>query len=284
MGWMDTDGSTAPSFVEACLKDDVEIIRRIALYAVTERFAQLRGIFEPIIDTKLFNSGVRHELYRLLSQHFSAFSENAKAAVIASLRALPAPAKGDDPQLRLKWTQREWLTAIKDYQPATDWFKELSADPALGSPSDHPDFLSYHEMRHGPGPTPFGMESLIAFAQDGTIVDRLNEFNETNAWKGPTLGGLVEALEGAVRSSPKSFLPLLSSFHSARIPFQHALLNGFKRLFDGQKEPKQDFEWTVAWPKLLTYFAESLDDQNFWARPPEESNFNLIPTRDTVSG
>src|SRR5262249_1607311 len=92
----------------------------------------------------------------------------------------------------------------------------LLSDPALGVPTDHPDFLSYHETRIGPGPVPFGEASLVAFAEDGSIVDRLNEFQETDSWKGPTLGGLVSALETAVAASPNTFLPLLADFHALR--------------------------------------------------------------------
>src|SRR5437764_6650248 len=106
-------------------------------------------------------------------------------------------------------------------------------------------------MRHGPGPTPFGEESLIAFAEDGSIVDRLNEFKEADSWRGPTLGGLVAALEAAVASSPNTFLPLLSAFHGAKIPFQHALLAGFKRLFDPSSDMQLEFDWINDWTMLI---------------------------------
>jgi hypothetical protein len=180
------------------------------------------------------------------------------------------------------WPQLIEVTAIKDQPEASQWFLELSSDPALGSPTEHPDFLSYHEMWSGPGPTPFGEESLVAFAEDGTIVDRLNEFKERDSWKGPTLGGLVAALEAAVAASPNTFLPLLSDFHRAKIPFQHALISGFKRVFDPSNAQKPAVDWNVAWPKLMTFFSEYLNDEAFWASKPEE-NVNLIPTRSWMT-
>src|SRR5207253_3172427 len=133
-------------------------------------------------------------------------------------------------------------------------------------------------MRWGPGPTPFGEESLIAFAEDGSIVDRLNEFKEKDSWRGPTLGGLVAALEAAVASSPNTFLPLLSAFHGAKLPFQHALLGGFKRAFDPSNEPKPEFDWNIAWPKLMTFFSACVSDPAFWSYTPEET-VNLVPNR-----
>ena len=101
-------------------------------------------------------------------------------------------------------------------------------------------------MRHGPGPAPFGRDSLIAFAEDGSLVDHLNEFKETNSWRGPTLGGLVEALEAAVAAAPDTFLPLLSDFHRAKVAFQHALIAGFKRLYDPSNADKPAFDWSAA--------------------------------------
>jgi hypothetical protein len=277
-GWIEVNPTEAAAFVTNAFADEEGIVRRIAIHTTTENFGLLRDAFQAVIGPKLFSSGHRHELYRLLREQFAALSASGKEAVISALRALPKPTTGEDPERRLKYTQREWLTAIKDQPEASGWYADLSTDPALGSPTDHPDFLSYHEMQHGPGPTPFGEESLIAFAEDGSIVDRLNEFKEMDSWKGPTLGGLVAALEAAVASSPNMFLPLLSAFHDAKLPFQYALLAGFKRVFDPSNEPKPEFDWNIAWPKLMTFFSECLSDPAFWSGAPEE-NVNLIPNR-----
>jgi hypothetical protein len=118
LGWMDVDVEHASLFIKDALRDDVEIIRRIAIHTVTERFENLRAIFETAISPELFVTGHRHELYRLLKEKFSGLSANGKMAVLNALRALPLPSKGDEPEIRLKRTQREWLTAIKDYEEA----------------------------------------------------------------------------------------------------------------------------------------------------------------------
>jgi hypothetical protein len=277
-GWIGIDPMSAKDFIGDALNDDSEIIRRIALHTVTEHFELLKLAFESIIATPLFTSGHRHELYRLLAERFEELSPRGKAAVIKAIRDLPPPTTGEQPLRRLKFIQRDWLSAIKDQPEASSWFAELSADQELGPLTDHPDFLSYHETRWGPGPTPFGTESLVAFAEDGTLVNRLNGFTETDSWKGPTLGGLVAALEGAVASKPNIFLPLLESFHGAKIHFQHALLEGFKRAFDPSSEKKPDFEWSAAWPKLMAYFVKCIADPTFFADSTEE-NVDRIPTR-----
>lgn len=278
-GWIEASPILAPSYVARALDDDSEIIRRIAIHTVTEHFELLRKPFESVISSKLFVSGLRHELYRLLSQRFGELSADAKAAVLQAIREIPQPSTGEDRALRLKFTQREWLSSIKSYPEAAALFAELSADPELGPGTDHPDFLSYHEMRSGPGPTPFEADSLIAFAEDGSIVERLNGFVETDSWKGPTVGGLVAALEGAVASNPKAFLPLLGTFHEAKIEFQHGLIQGFKRAFELAPDKKQNLNWADAWPKLMVFFADCVANDDMWADISEQERADLVPTR-----
>jgi len=277
-GWFETSPEAAAKYAEQALKDKSEIIRRIALHMVTEHFALLRGAFERVISADFFTSGYRHELYRLLSEKFAELTPKGKAAVIDAIRKLSPPSTGEEPERRLKFTQREWLSAIKNHAEAEQWFSELANDPQLGSVSDHPDFLSYHEMRSGPGPAPFGADSLVAFAEDGTLIERLNGFTEKDSWRGPTLGGLVAALEGAVAANPNAFLPLLDAFHGAKIAFQHALIQGFKRVFDPSNDKKPDFDWNAAWPKLMAFFTKCVGLPELWTATDEEQRVDLVPT------
>ena len=75
------------------------------------------------------------------TERYGELTQSGKEKVISSLHALPKPKTGEEPERRLNSTQREWLTAIKDQPEAANWFAELSSDLALGSPTDHPDFL-----------------------------------------------------------------------------------------------------------------------------------------------
>ena len=277
-GWIEASPQAATSYVSSALQDDSEIIRRIALHTVVEHFELLRDPFERILAPGLFTSGHRHELYRLLSERYGEMSATGKAAVIDAIRKLPRPLTGENLERRLKFTQRDWLSAIKLHPEAAPWFADLVADSEIGSVTDHPDFLSYHETRFGPGPAPFGTDSLIAFAEDGTLIERLNGFAEKDPWRGPTMGGLVAALEGAVASNPKTFLPILSEFHGTKIHFQHAVIQGFKRLFDPSNDRKPDFDWNNAWPKLMKFFTDSISDETLWANGEGEDRIDLVPT------
>ena len=61
---------------------------------------------------------------------------------------------------------------------------------------------------------------------------------------------------GGIEINPNTFLPLLGTFHGAKFAFQHAVIQGFKRVFDPSNDKKPDFDWDSAWPKLMEFFGE----------------------------
>jgi hypothetical protein len=214
-----------------------------------------------------------------LRERFVQFSADAKRKSIEAIKTLPEPSDGEDTAIRLKRTQRDWLTAIRasGYEPAAIWLEELLSDKTLGAVSDHPEFLWFHEVRSGPGPTPINSQSLLAYAEDGSLVERLNGFEQVDSWDGPTVGGLVEELRSVVAGSPETFISILSSFHSAKLWFKYALLNGFKGSFDA-KTPKVD--WEELWPKLLTFITQLIDEPSFWQSSSDHEGSNRLPTRE----
>ena len=283
LSWLDTEPAAASNYVRDALSDNLEIIRRIAIHCITERTDLLSAVFEGSVGPQLFAVGHRHELYRLLHERFGQFSDATKAAIVDAIRHLTEPSTGEDPARRLKRAQREWLLAIagQGFEPAEHLLAELSTDTSLGQPSDHPDFLSYHESRWGPGPAPVDEDALITLAQAGTIVNFLNQFKQTDAWKGPTVGGLVEVLQSAVAKSPDTFVPLLQSFLLTKRWYQHALINGLKRAWD---DPANSLlvDWDAIWPRLFDLFSALINDPAFWDEKVEP-NVEMNPTRDWIA-
>jgi hypothetical protein len=53
-------------------------------------------------------------------------------------------------------------------------------------------------------------------------------------------------------------------------------------VFDPSNEKKPEFDWNIAWPKLMTFFSECLSDPTFWSYTPEE-NVNLIPNHSWMT-
>ena len=284
LSWVDHDLDAARPFIETLLRDEAEIVRRIGIHVLGQRWALLRSLYKVVLDAQLFDAGHVHELYGLLHAHFDEFTEQERAATIDVIRQLPRPVRGEDPDRLLKRTQRNWLSAVagKGYEPAESWFDELMSDQALGSLSEHPDFHSYMESWSGPGPTPYRVQELLAFAEDGSLVERLNTFQQVDSWRGPTTRALVDTLEEAVALTPQAFLPIISAFLHAKRPFQYGIINGFRRAWEAPTDKRPEIDWERTWSFLVGFFEELIGNPDFWAEKTVEDR-DLTPNRDWIS-
>ncbi len=284
LSWIDHDISRNPvSFVNEILNDDNEMVRRIGIFVLGKRWERLNGLYADVVAPDLFSSRNIHEMYSLLREHFMDFSDSDKAATLEALRDLPLPEDDEAPEKHLHYTQRNWLSAITGhgYGPAESWYSELMADGSLGRVSQHPDFHYYMESWVGSGPSPYSVQELLAFAADGMLINILNDFQTSNDWRGPSTAALVKTLEEAIGANPEIFLRLLSKFLSAKRSYQYGVINGFKRLWDGPQDNNVQLDWGVAWDKLLSFFANLLNAEDFWSEAVVEEK-DLMPTKNWI--
>lgn len=283
LSWVDHDIDKAKPFIESLLRDEQEIVRRIGIYVLGQRWTTLRSLYTPFCNAQLFVAGHIHELYGLLHANFVVFSEHERMATIEAIRQIPLSAHGDDPERLQRRTQRNWLSALagNDYEPADSFFEELSADQTIGALSDHPDFHVYMESWSGPGPTPYRVQELLAFAADRTIVEQLNAFEQGDSWRGPTTRALVDTLEEAVALTPSEFLPIILDFLHAKRPFQYGLISGFKRAWEAPAEKRAEVDWDLAWNMLTDFFEKLTVSPDFWTEETAEDR-DLTPTRDWI--
>ena len=283
LSWIDHDLDAARPFIETLLRDETEIVRRIGIHVLDQRWVHLRNLYSAVLNAQLFNAGHIHELYGFLHAHFDEFTEAEKATTIGVIRQLPEPSRGEDSDRLLKRTQRNWLSAVADkgYEPVESWFGELMSDQALGALSDHPDFHSYMESWSGPGPTPYRVQELLAFAEDGSLVERLNAFQQADIWRGPTIRALVDTLGEAVTHAPQAFLPIISEFLHAKRPFQYGIINGYKRAWEASPDKRPEIDWDRTWNLLVDFFEQLIGDPGFWAEKTIEDR-DLTPNRDWI--
>lgn len=283
LSWVDNDVANAKSVVEQLLDDESEIVRRIAIHVLNERFEALRTLAQLLFRPRSFGAGNLHELYNLLKSHFKTFTKDEKAATLATILSLPLPDHGSDPQRLLRYMQRAWLSAIsgQGYEPVDNSFQELMSDRSLGALSPHPDFHSYIESHWGFGPTPHGAQELIGFAEAGIIVEKLNAFVPDVSWNGPTVRSLTDSVVEAIGSAPQIFLNRLPSFLNAKYEYQYALIAGFKKLWDTWDGKETSFDWNDAWPKLIEFFEKTVGNESMWLEPSGEED-SLSPHRNWI--
>ncbi len=283
LAWLDADPDTARPYVEGLLASGTEILERIAIHILDERFEAVRNLAPKVVSPAVFDAGHRHELHQFLDHHFQQLTDDEKAAILDIIRGLPLPDRGEDSERIRLGIQQNWLTPIggKGYEPADAWLAELNQ--ALGGSAmfAHPDLNSYHEMRWGFGPTPHETQELVAFAEQGTIVDRLNDFTPSDSWDGPSKRSLSDAVTDAVGAAPEVFLGQLPRFLTAKPEYQYAVIAGFKKLWDGWDGKQPGLPWGRIWPSLIDFFEAVLTNEEFWKGEVGDEPA-LSPTRDWI--
>ena len=284
LNWTENDPTRARDTVKTLLEHDTEIVRRIGIYILNCRWNEFPELHGILFDPRFFDSGHLHELYSLLNERFHEFDEDERKAVVDALRAIPIPSKGEQSERHQKYLQRTWLSAIGDggYDPATEWFAELQADTELGPLSPFPSFHSYTHSGWGHGSTPHTAEELLAFAEDGTLIDRLHSFEATAvSFEAPTLEALVDTLEKAVAENPGRFIRILPSFRRADIPFQYGIIKGFKRAWNTPQDKRSKLDWDDAWTKLVEFFESMLSSTDVWTES-EPQGRGMFPRREWI--
>ena len=283
LGWIDKDENNARPFVRRLIQDELEIARRIGIHTLNEHWGILKDLYANLITPEFFDSGELPEIYVLLRTHFSKLDRPDQDKTLEALRHVPSRKKGPDGEEQLKRRQRRWLTAIidKDYQPADEWFRDLSTELGMEGSPNHPEFHHDRMTHWGPGLTPFETPELVSFAEEGNIVEKLNAFNPGIGFDKLATEALVEALEEAVQYSPEVFLRLFPKFMTAKRPYQYGIINGFKHLWERSEEKLQTVDWVKTWPALLSMFEGLLIDPAFWDERVEQSQ-GLSPTREWI--
>lgn len=283
LAWVDKNASIAKPYILGLFRDESEVVRRIGIYVLNQRWDVLNDIFLAVIDSNLFNHGHLHELYGLLNKRFAMFTEAEKTATMEAIRQIPAPDVQDDPDSHLKHVQRKWLSSIagKGFEPADKWYEDFQSNTALGKLDEHPDFLAYMESWSGPGPSPYSINELISFAEDASIIERLNAFQQTDSWHGPTTRALVDMLVGAVKARPLPFLRVLQQFLNAKRSYQYGIISGFKHIWEATPTEQIQIDWNNAWEPIISFFESLLEDAGFW-NEQVVSDRDFTPNRDWI--
>lgn len=263
LSWANVAPNEALPFVRELMLSDSQILRRIGIFILNERWGVMRSLYMEFASPALFELSHLHELYGLLRARFPLFSDIEKDATIRAIDELPLPPTAD-PQDDLAHSKIRWLSALSDcdFRPASERLRSLLAEGRREIPH-HADFLTYSESGWGHGPSPFAVDTLLAFAEEGSLVERIGEFREQDSWHGPSLDGLLDALDQAIASAPDLFARVLSTFKDASPVFQSRAIDAFKRLWESQPVPEIRPEWEARWDKLLAFVELLLIQSSF---------------------
>lgn len=259
LSWLDAEPAAAKEFVKVLVKSDQQILRRVAIYLFDVKWDELQDVFIANLDTSLFQTAHTHELYLLLKSHFSIMPLDLREYILKIIREFPLPDDVDAPSRSLLFKQQKWLSALAGlgFVDIDDWHDDLVN--RIGHRPEHPEFLSYMQSFWGSGPSPYPAPDLIGFAREGTLIENLNSFKEnSDNWRGPTERSLSDELESAISAEPELFIEIMPRFVDARAPYQFAMINGLKKVWEnlGSDEEKADWKY---WPALVSFFERLIE-------------------------
>jgi len=259
----------AKKVVRILFGESLFIIRRIALYVVSELYHIYSELFWEIIHPELFNMiHIEHELSELLKRNFRHFTPAQQDQIIDLVDALTRNWEEEnqkplfDAKLRL-----DWLTAIQGQgsKRADNLYQKYLK---IAQPSEHPEFASNLEVGYWKETSLYSPTELLNMSIP-EIVHSLNTFKESGRWKEPTEEGLANVLKEAVKQEPKKFQDELSLFLTTKPIYQNAILRVFEELWNNKKP--------IAWGKVLEFCLSIVESEAFWQQSDVLKKLGLIP-------
>jgi len=284
LAWADVTPAPASSYVKVLLSSQLSIARRIALHVINHQWDACSHLFLDSLSHKLFTVELTHELYQLLNAHFQDLDVSHQELVLQSIEQIAVSELVENAERHRRVEQRRWLSAIqgKGNARADQWFADLGQGEMAVGVSTHPDFHYFMESRWGDGDSPYQLEEILAFAREGELIDRLNAFQQTDRWEGPSTKALVNTLEAAVAKNPGAFLSNLDQFLQATRPYQYGLISGLKQAWESEQTERTDIDWTKAWNHMLQFLDKLISPMEFWDEivPPDS---DWVPDRNWIS-
>lgn len=278
LAWSEVDPIGSKSFVADLMRSPCEMIRRIGIFVLSERWEVHKGIYRDQIAKELFSTGHLHELFGLLKKHFEQMDLATKASTMRALRSRvqDADEASLDSERSLECRYLEALSG-SGFELVTERIAELRAHEELLQ-FDHPDFFSYSESSWGFGRAPFSSPDLVGLAAQGRLAEAINGFVPSGQWRGPTTEGLQQELEKAATASPEAVLGVLITLRSVSSRFQNAALRGLKAAWEASTKNQSDVAWDTAWEQIISFQELVLSDSaaRSSAEPNEPEEFQWL--------
>ena len=267
LGYVDRRASAAVDYVGKLLSDDTVIFKRIAIYVINIHKGPLRELAKTLVDLQYFRYDYQHEMYHLLQNCFTDFSDSEKQKTlqiieIVAKKSMDSDQTNDIRERQQAYTWLTWLSAVrgKGSQKADDLYEKNLAI-TIREP-EHPDFSSYFgEFEVAKDISPYSVDELLSRDISG-VVNILKLFKEENLWNTPSRRGLALTLKETLKIRPKLFAGNLIHFKDIDCEYKYYLIEGYKELWNEKQYDN--------WAELLEFCWVLLQSEEFWLEDVSE--------------
>ena len=280
--YIETSRAESREYVEELLRSPFKTIKRIALYVIDQQFQYLNAYVDHI-NINHFNDNFRHELWRLLKNHYSEFRPEQKSRILETIKNIAIFDEiGQKNDGSTAYQQLIWLSAIKAYgDDITQLYRQCLE--IVGEEPEHPDFSSHMTSGRVDHKSPFNEEELLSLSVDD-LIKQLEAYRETYKpsikFNEPSLEGLAKALRQMIKAEPLRFHNQLHKFLDSDLSFVYELIEAYRELWS-EKVP---LPWDEIWSYLL-YFSQNIVNQNrFWTPENAEERGSFVANRHWIVG
>lgn len=269
----------ASNYVTSLLEGTFETLQRIAIYAIDQRYEELKPLTEGVLNVAFFQSNFRHELWHLLTNHYPLFPLPQKKLVkdvIASL--IETDDSGQASEAGTAYRRSIWLSSIKDYDEDVAALYRQCVDTIGGEPG-HPDFSSYISSGYVDHKSPIPQDELLSLDVPN-LVERLSSYRDPGRFGQPGIEGLVKTLRQAIKAQPLQFHKHLQQFIDLDLAYVHEVIEAYRELWIEVVQ----LPWDDIWGCLLEFCEALIRQERFWSPENETKRSAFVANRFWIIG
>ena len=269
----------ARPYVATTLNSAFEVVRRVAIYTIDQRFADLNTLVEKVLGDVGSDSHAHHELWHLLRNHYPTLTKDGKAKVIDSIELIRRLDENNrEHEGATAYARARWLAAINQHDEGA-MARYGTYVQMAGSEPDHPDFLSYSSSGWVGSESPISVEQLRAMDVP-ELVRTLDAYRDPRKFMEPGLEGLTKALRQTVKAESARYYKHLAQFGNLDLAYVYEVIEAYSELWS----EKVQIVWDEIWPHLLTFCDELVAQPRFWAPESAQERHHFVANRHWIVG
>lgn len=263
LAYIEAEPDASREYVEEILFNPYETVKRIAVYAIDQRFIYLHGYVDHVITGQYFTSNFRHELWHLLNNHYKEFGTEQRHRVLEAIDGLTeTDNSGQLSKGATAYRRAIWLSAIKDHGDDVAQLYRECIDIIGGEP-EHPNFSNYMSAGWVDHKSAISKEELLSWDAD-ELIKQLNaylgSYNPPPMFDGPDLEGLTKTLRQIVKVEPLRFYNQLQKYSTLELPYIYEFIEAYGELW----AEKAQLPWEEIWGCLFVFCKDIINQETFW--------------------
>jgi hypothetical protein len=253
----------AIDIVGGMLKDDANILKRIAIHIINKKYNSMKAFFWNY-QGNLYEVA-EHEVYELLKAHCQELERAEIDKIIAWSEAIKYPSReGKEREMVEAWKRKEMLSAVMGNKD--DRIKSIydKYDKIAPGKLEHPGLPVWHgETGFVYDKSPIEMLRLLEMTNN-EIASYLQVFKEEKTWGLEQISedGLKNEIEKCVTENPQKFTEDMSPFLDVQTKYQYAIVIGFTKAWQAKKD------FPVA--KVLDFIEQLVVSEKLWVKKGED--------------